>query len=188
MSRINYIDDDFNYVIRAEGEKTVVLPANSKNKAIAHALAKSYGLTEMPTPERRAEVKLIKVGPQIKTNGEKGTLMRRVTILDEDNRKIQVNMWENNFTHEEAPWVGSTDDAEMFADWVEENGIPEMSASLQPSMVNGKKVAALWVSHLTPGNGFAKDISDDIFDLVGDDTPVKKMSARELALALDEGI
>ena len=183
MSRINYIDDDFSYVIRAEGKDTVVLPATKENKAVAHTLAKQYGLTEMPTPERRAEVKLVKVGPAVKTKAKKGTIMRRVTILDQDNKKVQVNMWEGNFLHEDAPWVGHTASTDDFLDWIEENGAPELNASLQPSILNGRKVAALWVSHLTPGNGFAKDISDDIFDLCGDDE-VQEATAEQVAAAM----
>lgn len=185
MSRINYIDEDFSYVVRAEGEETVVFPATKQGKEDAYDLAVEYGLKVMPTPERRAQVKLIKVGPLIVSKGAKKTAYRRVTILDEDHRPVQVDMWENNFQHEDAPWAGNTDTTEDFLDWVEDKGAPEVMASLQPGLINGKKVASMWVSHLQPGNGFAADISDDVFALLEEDdaeledtTPVKTKSRR----------
>jgi hypothetical protein len=160
MPNINYTSPEEFRVPTDEGNKS--FPATKAGKLAAlklHAALRVKGTLEL---SRQCTVRLMKVGPPIKSEGVNNTVYHQVTILDEENAKVQANMWRSNLDHVKAPWAGT--ESEDMVDWFENNGTPTLTARVAVGKIGNTWVTSMWVSHLTPGNGLLGDFSSDLLD------------------------
>jgi hypothetical protein len=179
MPNINYTSPETFVVPTSAGSK--VFPATKAGKLAAlklHSALKVEGKLEL---SRTCTVRLMKVGPPIKSEGVKGTVFHQVGILDEDNKTIQANMWRSNVDHKASPWAG-TPTADL-VDWFENNGYPTLVARVTLGKSGNNRTTSMWVSHLTPGNGLLADFSSELLDELDQVTldETVKVDAEEIA-------